>query len=146
MAISHIAVLAGALVVLLCLPCALTALIRSDDARARRRAFVRRGKIDAPALVLLDAGTWPDRCVQPGPGLDQIAADLRRIDRQRRSGPATGSELWLDAMVRAYDHRLELACDSLGVSQHLHQLGGMDRDIERVRVQGRLQDSGLDLR
>ena len=53
---------------------------------------------------------------------------------------------WLDAVVKAYDRRLELACDTLGVAQHLHQLDGIDLDIERVRVQGRLQESGLDLR
>jgi hypothetical protein len=80
------------------------------------------------------------------PGIEQIAADLRRLHRQRSSGPTLESSAWLTAVQRAYDDRLCLACASLGVPQHIEALDGIDRDIERVRVEGALEAAGLSLR
>lgn len=88
-----------------------------------------------PALARLDA-----------PSIEQIAYDLRRLDRQRRHGAMTDSERLRDAVLRAYDDRLCLACRRLGLTEHLQPLAGMDRDIERVRVEGELQAAGLALR
>jgi hypothetical protein len=90
-----------------------------------------------------DDQTW----VAPhGPAIEQIAADLRRLHRQRSAGPTTESLAWLLAVRRAYDDRLCLACTCLGVTEHLNELDGLDREIERVRVEGELQAAGLVLR
>ncbi|MET1008243.1 MAG: hypothetical protein ABWX96_22035 [Propionibacteriaceae bacterium] len=80
------------------------------------------------------------------PTLDELEADLRRLDRQRHSSPTIDSAAWLAAVVRAYDQRLVLASRCLGLSEHLAQLDGMDREIERVRVEESLQAAGVRLR
>ncbi len=80
------------------------------------------------------------------PSIEQILFDLRRLDRQRRTGPTRQSKRWLAAVMCAYDLRLCLACRYFGLAEHLQQLQGMDRDIERVRIEGRLQAAGLALR
>src|SRR4030095_16187461 len=87
-------------------------------------------------------GSVPPLAEHALPTIEQVAADVRRLDRQRHTGPTTGSESWLAAVVRAYDERLSLACRSLFVTQHLSALDGVDRDIERVRVEGELQAAG----
>lgn len=80
------------------------------------------------------------------PAIEQIAADLRRLHRQRSAGPTTESTAWLLAVRRAYDDRLCLACSCLGVPEHMAELDGLDREIERVRVEGELEAAGLVLR
>ena len=83
----HTVVLAVALIALLC-PCAIVLLARSD--RAKRRAWIRRARIDMPALRRLDrtlrddARPLPSR---PVPPLTQVEAELRRLNGQRRGGP-----------------------------------------------------------
>ena len=69
--------------------------------------------------------------------LGEIAGDLRRLDHQRRLDQQ--STAWLAAVLRAYDERLRLACSQFGVQEFLESLTGMDREIERVRVEGILQ-------
>jgi hypothetical protein len=54
--------------------------------------------------------------------------------------------VWSMAILRAYDDRLRSACRQLGVVQHLDQLNGMDLELERIRVEGALQQCGLVLR
>jgi hypothetical protein len=54
--------------------------------------------------------------------------------------------MWLAAVLRAYDQRLALASRSLGFTEHLAQLDGMDREIERVRLEGLLHAAGIRLR
>jgi hypothetical protein len=98
------------------------------------------GKTDAAAVP------DPDTETAIGPTIEQIAADLRRLDRQRRGGVATESTAWLAAVLRAYDDRLRLASRCLGVAEHLEMLDGLDREIERIRVEGELQTAGLLLR
>ncbi len=80
------------------------------------------------------------------PSIEQIAQDLRRLDRQRRVGPTRISQRWLAEVQRAYDERLCLACRCLGLTEHLDPLEGIDRDIERVRVEGQLEAAGLRVR
>jgi hypothetical protein len=148
-AITHIAVLATALVALLCLPCAVAVVVCADQVVARR-FWTRRGREELQALRCLERELstgelelrLPDRQLT----IDELVADLRRLDRQRRSGPTTGSVLWLAAVLRAYDQRLAMVSRLLGLTEHLAQLDGMDRDIERVRVEGLLHAAGLRLR
>jgi hypothetical protein len=148
-AISHIAVLAAALLALLCLPCAVAVVVCADELVARR-FWSRRGRQEIQALRRLDRGLatgdatplLPDRELT----IDELVADLRRLDRQRRSSPTTESVLWLAAVLRAYDQRLAMASRSLGLTEHLTQLDGMDREIERIRVEGLLHAAGIRLR
>jgi hypothetical protein len=150
-ALSHIVVLAAALLVSLSLPCALVAIVCSDDLalrRARGAAHVRLLRrldrsLSRPTPLLCERPTLAE---ERRPPIEQIAAELRRLDRQRHSGPTTESVVWLAAVVGAYDRWLRLACRRLDVAEHLQRLEGVDRDIERVRVEGELQAAGLALR
>jgi len=149
-AIADIAVLSAALLTLLCLPCAVAAVLCMDEL-VLRRAWTRRGRQEIRELRKLDRtlATFdpiPALADADAPSIEQIAFDLRRLDRQRRSGPTLESERWLAAVQSAYDERLCLACHCLGLTEHLQRLDGMDRDIERVRVEGQLQAAGLALR
>ena len=149
MAISHLAVLATALLTMLCLPCAVAVVVCADEL-AVRRLWSRRGREERHALGCLDrhlaTGELTLRLPDREPTIEELVADLRRLDRQRRTSPTTESVLWLAAVLQAYDQRLALASRSLGLTEHLGQLDGMDRDIERVRVEGLLQAAGIRLR
>ena len=141
--------LATALLALLCLPCAVAFVVCADELVARR-FWSRRGRQEIRALRCLDrglaAGEGAPRLPDSELTIEQLVVDLRRLDRQRRSSPTTDSVLWLAAVLRAYDQRLVLASRSLGLTEHLAQLDGMDREIERVRVEGLLQAAGIRLR
>jgi hypothetical protein len=76
------------------------------------------------------------------PPIEHVAADLRRLNRHRL-GIAMRSPVWFTAVQRAYDDRLGVACAELRVEQHLTELTGVDLDLERVRVEGRLEAAGL---
>jgi len=142
----HIVVLVTAL---LCLPCAVTMVVCAD-ALPRRRAWSRNGRRETRALRRLDRQLSGAPAGHRPPAeplcLDEVAADLRRLGRQRRGGPTTGSAVWLNAVVRAYDDRLLIASEAYGVKHHLTELEGMDRDLERVRLEERLRAAGLPLR
>jgi hypothetical protein len=147
-AIAHVAVLATALLALLCLPCAVAVVVCADELVGR--GWSRRGRQEARALRSLERELTtrrpelrlPDRELT----IEELVADLRRLGRQRRSSPTTESDAWLAAVLRAYDQRLALASRRLGYTEHLAQLDGMDREIERVRVEGLLLAAGLRLR
>lgn len=154
MALSHIVVLTAALLALLSLPCALVAVFCADEAAPPRGRW-GRSATHLRLLRRLDRSLsrpTPLTCEQVPldderlPAIEQIAAELRRLDRQRHGGPSIESVVWLAAVVRAYDGWLRLACRRLDVAEHLHRLEGVDRDIERVRVEGELQAAGLALR
>ncbi|GAA3346216.1 hypothetical protein GCM10020358_56380 [Amorphoplanes nipponensis] len=139
--------LATALLALLCLPCAVAVVVCADELAARR-FWGRGGRQERRALRCLERELSTRELPPPDrePGIDELVADLRRLDRQRRSPPTLDSVVWLTAVLRAYDQRLSLASRSLGLTEHLAQLDGMDRDIERVRVEGLLHAAGLRLR
>jgi hypothetical protein len=80
-----------------------------------------------------------------GPPIQQVAADLRRLNRQRLS-IAMRSRVWFQAVQHAYDDRLGVACRQLAIEEHLGELTGMDLDLERIRVEGRLEEAGLAIR
>lgn len=143
----RVLVVAAALVALASLPCVVALLIvHADELLDRVGGIARRGLRCSRAL-LVDYRVLHARVAEPvtppaGPPIEQIAADLRRLGRQR-TGVATRSTVWFAAVQRAYDERLVQACCSLGVTQHLGELTGLDREIERVRVEGELQAAGL---
>ncbi|GIJ44434.1 hypothetical protein Val02_13200 [Virgisporangium aliadipatigenens] len=84
---------------------------------------------------------WP---VCQGPPIETIAIDLRRLRRQR-DGVAQRSPVWFTAVEKAYDERLGMACERLDIEAHIEELTGIDREIERVRVEGELEAAGLRL-
>jgi hypothetical protein len=148
-ALAHIVVLSSALVTLLGIPCAVTAVRRADDL-ARRRLWARRCEADNRALRDLDRalqGVDPSEIIAAlrGPSIDQIENDLRRLNHVRRTSQAVESRSWRDAVDRAYDLRLCLACECLGLAAHLGPLDGMDRELERLRVEEELRAAGLTL-
>ena len=145
----HIAVLTVALVLPLTVPYAVSVALRRDGFR-RRRARVECPQ-QARALIRLDRALRDTDPARPAarlapPPIEWLAHDLRRLDRQRRGGVTLESDLWLAAVMRAYDERLCLACECLGVAENLRPLDGIDREIERVRVEGALEAAGLELR
>jgi hypothetical protein len=79
------------------------------------------------------------------PPIERIAADLRRLGRQR-TGIAMRSPVWFTAVQRAYDDRLRVASGQLGIEQHLDELTGIDLELERVRVEELLCSAGLAMR
>lgn len=140
-------VLTTACAALLSIPCALAMVIRSDGA-AVRRVWVRRSRADRAAFGRLEQGLrdgTPAPAQTGLPSIEHAVAELRRLDRQRQSGPTFGSEKLLLAGLRAYDEWLQVACGCLGISQHLSALHGIDRQIERVRMEGELTAAGLPL-
>ena len=150
MAIAHTVVLSAALLTLLFLPCVLAVVLCSDEF-ALRRLVTRAGRRELRGLRRLDQALGaddpiPSLATLDMPSIEQLAYDLRRLHHQRRCGPTLQSEKWRAAVLRAYDTRLCLACRCLGLAEHLEQLRGMDRDLERLRVESELQAAGLALR
>jgi hypothetical protein len=147
----HAFVLALALGALVFLPCAVALIICADGMtrRVRCRLRMRRERRTLQRLDRMLGNQTADYLAaldeRRQPSIEQIAADLRRLDRQRL-GVATQSRVWHAAVRRAYDDRLRLASRCLGVAEHLDQLDGVDLEIERVRVEGELQAAGLALR
>lgn len=146
----HALALVLALMALAALPFILALLICADQVVGEFRRRLRRRR-ERRALQRLDRllgtqaiplATLDERRQPP---IQQIAADLRRLDRQRL-GVASRSRVWHAAVQQAYDDRLRLASQCLGVAEHLEQLDGVDLAIERVRVEGELQAAGLALR
>ncbi|MEO3776633.1 hypothetical protein ABGB16_07235 [Micromonospora sp. B11E3] len=113
------------------------------ERRRERRTIARLDRaVEADALARdVDLSEF-DR---PGRrSLQQIAADLRRFagHRVNQGGRAV---IWHPAVLDAYDRHLRAACRCLGLVEHLGELEGVDREIERVRVEGLLDEAGLTL-
>ncbi|GIJ08184.1 hypothetical protein ACFFMR_30435 [Micromonospora andamanensis] len=118
---------------------------RYGEWRQRRRERRLVAQLDEAA----DAGAVADRIdldaldrMDRRP-LEQIAADLRCLRRDRAGGSRT--VVWHSDVLDAYDDRLRLACRALGITEHLAELTGIDRQIERVRVEAELDTAGLRL-
>jgi hypothetical protein len=152
-AVPHSLVLVLAMIVLLFLPAIVALILCADEQFGRAaRALHRRREIHRQrrALSRLDRamGAAGEVTMPPAgddrPAIEQIAADLHRLGRQRL-GVATRSRVWQTAVSRAYDEQLQLASACLGIEEHLAAVTGMDLEIERVRVEGELQAAGLKL-
>ncbi|GAB3817349.1 hypothetical protein [Micromonospora zhanjiangensis] len=153
----HGVALVLALLGMACLPAVVAAVLCADelidrfacawgdwrDRWRRRRTIARLNRalaLDPPAAAV-DLTEF-DRLA--GPSIEQLAADLRRLGGQRL-GVVSRSAVWQSAVREAYDDRLRRACRCLGIAEHLTDLDGVDRDIERVRIEGQLQAAGLSL-
>ncbi|MGS2615578.1 hypothetical protein ACVCAH_13800 [Micromonospora sp. LZ34] len=113
------------------------------ERRRERRTIARLDRaIEADALTRdIDLSDFDRTDRRP---LEQLAADLRRLGRQR-IGVGGRSMVWHGAVLQAYDDRLRRACRALGIPEHLTELTGVDLEIERVRVEGLLHAAGLTL-
>jgi len=109
----------------------------------RRRHDGLRGNGARRADTARDDGLRGDAAALPS--LEQAAAELHRLHRQRSLEGTYGSEKWLTALANAYDAWLQVACQYLAVTHHLAMLDGLDRDIERLRVEAELVAAGLEL-
>lgn len=141
------------LLALVCLPCVVAVLLTADAIvytmgsrmrRARLRWSEHRLAVRAGLGRGLTGVLLPARVTPVGPPIEQLAADLRRLGQQR-TGLATRSPVWFTAVSAAYDSRLTVACQELEIPEHLLELTGLDREIERLRVEGMLRDAGLRL-
>jgi hypothetical protein len=153
-----VAVLHGLLVMLVlmalvCLPCVVALLFTADAViyalalrmrRVRLRWAERRLASRAGLGRGLSGRLLPERVTPVGPPIEKLAADLRRLGAQR-TGVATRSPVWFTAVSAAYDNRLTVACQELEIPEHLHELTGLDLEIERLRVEGLLVAAGLRL-
>jgi hypothetical protein len=95
-----------------------------------------------------DAGAL--RCPDPvpqGPPVERLAADLRRVRGALGSLPDGVSNVRRRGVVAAYDDLLVLACRAVAVDHCLTELpDGMERELERVRVELALRSAGLMIR
>jgi hypothetical protein len=150
-------VLAAGFLALLTLPCWLVLLASADfiverfernlSRRLRgRRRLPGRSWRERRRFARLDRAMTRATASEPSepsdPPIERVAADLRRLGRQRLD-IASRSPVWHTAVQRAYDDRLTVASRELHIEQHLAELTGVDLDIERVRVEGALQRAGM---
>jgi hypothetical protein len=141
-----------ALLALLCLPCLVALLICADELMDRvvysfadRREAWRERRLLGRLERALPGGRGGSAEPEPEPKhqpIEEVAADLRRLGRQRL-GVGASSAFWHAAVTRAYDERLRMACRCLEVPEHLDELEGIDLEIERIRVEGELIEAGL---
>jgi hypothetical protein len=76
--------------------------------------------------------------------LERIAADLCRLSTAIRDVPPEASRARKHGLLLAYDDVLGKAALALDVPQSLGTLRlGLDRDLERLRVEQALRDGGL---
>ena len=146
-----------AILAVCCLPAAFALLFCADeilDRVACRWAEWREQRRERRTIARLDRAIEADSLTRDidltafdRPGrrpLEQLATDLRRLGGHRLAA-SDRSVVWHGAVIDAYDERLRAACRALGLSEHLSELDGVDREIERLRVEGLLHGAGLTL-
>jgi hypothetical protein len=79
-----------------------------------------------------------------GPPIEQLAADLRRVHRVLAHVAAGTPNARRRGARQAYDNLLVQACTAVGVPHRLGELPeGVDREIERLRIEESLRGAGL---
>lgn len=82
-----------------------------------------------------------------GPPVERIAADLRRVRHALRTLPAGVSAVRRRGIEAAYEDLLTQACRALAVEHQLAALPpGLEREVERLRIELALQTAGLEIR
>lgn len=112
-------------------------------------ALLHAGKIGRWAVAV--ARRWhllPARPVLTyDPPVERIAANLRRLSLEMKHFPPGTSAVKRNAVRMAYDDSLIAACRALEVPQSFYELGdGLDRELERLRVEAALEQAGLRFR
>lgn len=138
----------AALVALASLPCLIAIVVVGLD----DLTYCTGGMVDRLRTLKIPGqphrDLWP-LAPQEEDSIEQIAADLRDLSaalEALRGLKDPGSEVRREALRRAYETRLQDACRSLDVAEHLDDLVGLDREIEKVRIEGLLVQEGLVLR
>jgi hypothetical protein len=91
-------------------------------------AYLRRRKGPAPT----------------SPPIERLAADLRRVHRTLADFPPGTPNVRRRATREAYDALLTQACAAVDVQHRLDTLpDGMDRELERLRVEDALRAAGV---
>jgi hypothetical protein len=91
----------------------------------------------------LDSAIDPVEATVRCPPFERVAADLRRIREMIASLPPGTSYVRVAGLHRAYDELLTIACSQLGVQTRLAELPDTGRELERIRVEHQLGESGL---
>ncbi|MEV4597477.1 hypothetical protein AB0K15_08750 [Amycolatopsis sp. NPDC049253] len=79
-----------------------------------------------------------------GPPVERLSADLRRVHRVLASYPPGTPAARRIGTRQAYDELLQTACRAVGVEHRLESLPeGIDRDLERLRIEESLRREGL---
>ncbi len=103
------------------------------------RALVRRGRRGRRFAM--------SRNVAARRPLQEVAADLRRLDRQFALVPSGATLVRWRALWAAYDRVLMEAAEQLEVVHRLPEMpDGVARDIERLRVVSAVEARGLVVR
>jgi hypothetical protein len=98
--------------------------------------------ISVPGLVRRIRRRTPVR--PSGPSIEQVSADLRRVRRALAAFESGTPAIRRRGAREAYDALLVQACRAVGVEHRLHHLPeGMDRELERLRVEESLRSAGL---
>jgi hypothetical protein len=126
----------GKLTLTAAIPVLLIALVLHGDKLARGVvALLRRLRVLGPPA--------PEPPPLPDP-LEKITADLCRLATAMRDAPRGVSWARHAGTLQAYDDRLAAAARALDVEQVLGELPlGMDRDLERLRVEVGVRAAGL---
>ena len=103
------------------------------------------GLVRVPRLVDGISERIRRRRVTPtGLPIEQLAADLRRVHRLLVQCPDGTPMVRRVATREAYDELLRQACTAVNVSHDLDELPeGVERDMERLRVEEALRSAGL---
>jgi hypothetical protein len=89
----------------------------------------------------------PERVYTYEHPVERIAADLRRLSAAVQTIQPGTPNTRRRALFLAYDDTLIDGCRALGLPQSLSELPmGVDRDLERVRVETSLESAGLRFR
>lgn len=107
----------------------------------------RTAEPPASALGSLGPTEWqPDVFPRRARGepIEQLSADLRRLRGRICARDRHASASHEAALCRAYDQALIDACELLDVEHELdQQTAGIDRDLERLRVEAELERRGI---
>jgi len=102
------------------------------------------GIVRVPRLDAIGERVRRRRVTPKGLPIEQLAADLRRVHRLLVQCPDGTPMVRRVATRDAYDELLRQACTAVDVSHELDALPeGMERDMERLRVEEALRDAGL---
>lgn len=95
-------------------------------------------------------GAWVRRRRTPPPStppIERLTADLRRVHRALAEYPPGTPNVRRRATRDAYDALLAQACTAVDVPHRLAELPeGMERELERLRVEEALRGAGLTIR
>jgi hypothetical protein len=112
-------------------------LVHADEIGERALAAGRKLRLVRP----------PTPVLTNDPPIERIAADLRRLSIARQQIGHGTPAIRRRGVQLAYEAKLEAACRALGVPHALDELAdGMDREIEKMRIEAALENAGLRFR